>query len=73
MKNRWENSDSNSERHEMQPENVMDPAPTDHEELMGNFKSMAMYFNKCWLVANCFQDKYVSRESRQGKYQGRCE
>ena len=67
------NSDTNSERQEDQLENVTDPAPTDHEELMRSFKSVAIYFNKCRLVAKCFEDKHVSRESRQGKHQGLCE
>ena len=41
-----ENSDTESEQQEKLPENVPDPDPADHEELMRSFKVVATYFIK---------------------------
>ena len=41
-----ENSDTESEQQEKLPENVPDPDPADHKELMRSFKVVATYFIK---------------------------
>ena len=53
-------SDTDSERQDEQPENVTDPTPTDHEELMRNFKSVATstssdLLQNVWRTSMCLE------------------
>ena len=63
------NSDTDDEREEEPPENMQDPAPTDHKELARNFKSVAT-LTSADLLQNAFRTSMCLERGDKGCHQG---